>query len=138
MSISSKNNLVALVALSMVLAGSTFSDCVAKSQANCAKSSVLPAKRSSGSVKSPKKSAAEIAEDKAIALVEKTKEVRTWEKEFGPTGVSSSTGGKPAFDIESHHGSVYSVHVFEDKPEQALTFARYEVNIQTGRVKKVD
>ncbi len=135
---SSKNNLVALVALSLVLAGSTFSACAAKSQADSAKSSTPAAKHSPVSAKSPKKSASEIAEDKAIALVEKTKEVRIWEKAFGPSGVSSSTGGKPGFDIESHHGSVYSVHVFEDKPDQALTFARYEVNIQTGRVKKVD
>lgn len=85
-----------------------------------------------------KESALEAAEDKAISLVEKSKEVRAWEKQFGPTGVSPSTNGKPAFDVESHHGSIYVVHVFEDKPEQALTFARYEVNIKTGRITKVD
>jgi|694.fasta_scaffold142691_2 hypothetical protein len=85
-----------------------------------------------------KESSSEVAEGKAIALVEKTKEVRSWRKEFGPTGINSATNGKPAFDVESHHGSIYVVHVFEDKPEQALTFARYEANIKTGRVRKVD
>lgn len=84
------------------------------------------------------KSASELAEDKAIALTEKTKEVRDWEKAFGPRGVNPATQGRPGFDIESHHGSVYVVHVFEDKPEQALTFARYQVNIKTGSVKKVE
>ncbi|HEY9731912.1 MAG TPA: hypothetical protein V6C89_08370 [Drouetiella sp.] len=85
-----------------------------------------------------KTSVSQNGEDKAISLVEKSREVRAWEKDFGPTGVSPATNGKPGFDIESHHGSIYVVHVFEDKPEQALTFARYEVNIKTGRLKKVD
>lgn len=93
---------------------------------------------SSQSVMAKGKSVSELAEDKAIALAEKTKEVRNWEKAFGPRGVNPATQGRPGFDIESHHGSVYLVHVFEDKPEQALTFARYQVNIKTGSVKKVE
>lgn len=109
------------------------------SQLAYANNSAAPASPKRATVNAaPRESAAELAEDKAIALAEKVKEVRKWEKEFGPTGVNPATNGKPGFDVESHHGSIYVVHVFEDKPEQALTFARYEVNIKTGRVKKVD
>ena len=86
----------------------------------------------------PKESASQLAEDRALALVEKVKEVQRWEKEFGPKRFNPKTNGRPAFNVEEHHGSVYVVNVFEDKPEQALTFARYEVNIKSGRVKKVD
>lgn len=129
---SARNNLAVFsVVISFVFA----------SQLANANNPAAPANTKRATVKSaaaPKESAAELAEDKAIALAEKVKEVRKWEKEFGPTGVNPATNGKPGFDVESHHGSIYVVHVFEDKPEQALTFARYEVNIKTGRVKKVD
>ncbi len=78
------------------------------------------------------------SEDRALALVEKVKEVQTWEKTFGPKGFNPGTQGRPGFSVEEHHGSMYVVNVFEDMPEHNVTFARYEVNLKTGSVKKLD
>jgi hypothetical protein len=90
----------------------------------------------------PKQAAAksnkDLAGERAVALVEQVKEVQVWEKEFGPNKFNPKTQGRPGFNIEEIHGAVYVVNAFEDKPEQALTFARFEVNVKTGKVKKID
>lgn len=96
------------------------------------------AKTAAGPSKHPARAARVSSEDRALALVEKVKEVKMWEKEFGPKGFNPSTQGRPGFNIEEHHGSVYVVSVFEDMPEHNVTFARYQVNVKTGRVQKVD
>ncbi len=77
-------------------------------------------------------------EDRAMDLVNKVTEVRKWENEFGAKRFNPNTGGRPGMSIEEHHGSLYVVHVFEDMPEHAVTFARYEVNVKTGRVHRLD
>jgi len=129
MQIAMAANKLSVFAVSMMLS-------TVVSQTVYAKAPALHSKQTAA--KAPKESAAELAEDRALALVEKVKEVQRWEKEFGPKRFNPKTNGRPGFNVEEHHGSVYLVNVFEDKPEQALTFARYEVNIKSGRVKKVD
>ncbi len=96
------------------------------------------AKAPAGHSKHPARAARVSSEDRALALVEKVKEVKMWEREFGPKRFNPSTQGRPGFNIEEHHGSVYVVNVFEDMPEHNVTFARYQVNVKTGRVQKVD
>ncbi|MBI2810058.1 MAG: hypothetical protein HYX67_04420 [Candidatus Melainabacteria bacterium] len=90
----------------------------------------------------PKQAAAkankQLSGDRAIALVRQVKEVQDWENAFGPKHFNPATQGRPGFSIEEIHGSVYTINAFEDKPEQALTFARFEVNVKTGKVKKVE
>lgn len=88
--------------------------------------------------KPPARAAKVSPEERALALVEQVKEVKKWEKEFGPKGFNPATQGRPGFDVEEHHGSVYVINVFEDMPEHNVTFARYRVNVKTGSVKKVD
>ncbi|MBS1955538.1 MAG: hypothetical protein JST89_15255 [Cyanobacteria bacterium SZAS-4] len=99
-----------------------------------AKAPAAPAKQSKKAVQATKLS----PEDRALALVEQVKEVKTWEKEFGPKHFNPATQGRPGFEVEEHHGVVYVVNVFEDMPEHNVTFARYQVNVKTGSVKKVD
>lgn len=96
------------------------------------------AKAPAGHSKHPARAAKVSSEDRALALVEKVKEVKMWEKGFGPKGFNPSTQGRPGFNIEEHHGSVYVVNVFEDMPEHNVTFARYQVNVNTGHVQKVE
>jgi hypothetical protein len=76
--------------------------------------------------------------DRAMDLVWKVKEVKVWLNEFGPKRFNPATSGHPAMGIEGHHGAVYIVNAFEDMPDHVVTFGRYEVNVNTGRVKKVD
>ncbi|HEY9676958.1 MAG TPA: hypothetical protein V6C76_03075 [Drouetiella sp.] len=77
-------------------------------------------------------------EDRAINLVDRLKEVQAWKKEFGPKHFNPATNGRPGLAVEEHHGAVFTVQVFEDQPDHVVTFARYQVNVKTGSVKKED
>lgn len=78
--------------------------------------------------------AAQLKEDRAIALVFKRKDVQDWKKNFnGPEG-TSRLGGRIAVQVEGHKGDVYTVHVYEDLPDHTATFNWYEVNVRTGAI----
>lgn len=74
-------------------------------------------------------------EDKAIDLVKSRKEVKAWLALFkSPGNTSPKTGGSPVLAIDSHQGSVYKIHVFEDMPDHQATFNYYEVDLKTGKI----
>src|SRR3954468_14456546 len=87
--------------------------CTVNSQTALGKAQAVHSKRAAikAAIKAPKETAADLAEDRALALVEKVKEVRMWEKEFGPKRFNDKTNGRPGFNVEEHHGSVYLVNV---------------------------
>ncbi len=74
------------------------------------------------------------AENKAIAIVCQRKEIKEWIKELDVARKTNRATGKAAFDVSDHKGNVYTVQVFENRPDHTATFNWYEVDIKTGKV----
>jgi hypothetical protein len=74
-------------------------------------------------------------EDRAIDLVWRRPDVKSWLKLF-PKG-KSKLGGHAAASVDHQQGDVYSVHVYEDLPDHTATFNWYDVNLKTGKITKM-
>ncbi|MES2213575.1 MAG: hypothetical protein V4473_01910 [Patescibacteria group bacterium] len=73
--------------------------------------------------------------DDAIGYVMRMPEVKQWMKLFnGSNGTNPSTGGRPAFMLDSETNDMYVVRVYENMPDHASTFGFYDVNKVNGRV----
>jgi hypothetical protein len=75
-------------------------------------------------------------EDRAIAFVIQRKEVKDWMKELETAKKQHKHPGNAGFMVTDHHGSIYTVQVFESFPDHNATFNWYTVDLKTGKVKQ--
>lgn len=72
--------------------------------------------------------------DLALVLVEEQPEIIAWKKEFGQTGISPKTGGRPMLKVTQETDTIITIQAYEDLPERIVTFGWYDVDRLSGEV----